>query len=227
MFGGEGCLITVNAINAAAQKTGGRGGSDMKRMLLAAATSSMLALAAPSMASASAHHGKCHGRSHHACAHAHHARVINFGAPLSSSGTTPSGTTPTAPSGDTAGTVASFTGGVLTITLNDKSTVSGKVTDQTELACESAAPTEGSETDDNGDRNGDENSGGNGDDTAHSGQGVGSMGDDMSSGHDGEDAGQTPSTCTSAALVPGAVVREAELSIGSTGSVWKHVDLVQ
>jgi hypothetical protein len=202
----------------------------MKRMLLAAATSSMLALAAPSLATASAHHhAKCHSRSHHACAHArhaHHARVITFGAQLPSTGTTTSGTTTAAPGGETAGKVASFTGGVLTITLNDNSTVSGKVTDQTELSCESATGSEGNDSDDN-DQNGDENSGGNGDDSANHGPGMGSKGDDMSSGGDSEDAGQAPSSCTSAALVPGAVVREAELSIGSAGAVWKHVDLLQ
>jgi hypothetical protein len=194
----------------------------MKRMLLAAATSSMLALAAPSLASA--HHAKCHGRSHHACAHvrhAHHARVLNFGAPLSS--TAPSGTTPTAPTGETAGTVTSFEGGVLTITLNDKSTVSGKVTEQTEIRCQSATSTQ--EGDDNGDQNGDESSADTGDDSTHSGPGLSSTGDDLSSGGDGEDGGQAQS-CTSAALVAGAVVREAELSIGSAGSVWDHIDLI-
>jgi hypothetical protein len=193
----------------------------MKRMLLAAATSSMLALGAPSLASA--HHVKCHGRSHHGCApvrHAHHARVLNFGAPLSS--TAPSGTTPSAPSGETAGTVTSFEGGVLTITLNDESKVSGKVTEQTEISCQPAASTEGNEGDDNGDQNGDENSTDNGDDSSHSGPGLGSSGEDMSSGEDG---GQGQS-CTSAALVAGAVVREAELSVGGAGSVWQHIDLI-
>jgi hypothetical protein len=195
----------------------------MKRMLLAAATSSMLALAAPSLASA-AHHAKCHGRSHHACSHvrhAHHARVLNFGAPLSS--TTPSGTTPTAPTGETAGTVTSFEGGVLTITLNDKSTVSGKVTEETEIRCQSATPsTEGSDDEENGE---DSSSGDGEDSSTHVGSGLSSHGDELSSGGDGEDGGQAQS-CTSAALVPGAVVREAELSIGSAGSVWDHIDLI-
>ena len=62
----------------------------MKRMLLAAATSSLLVLAAPGVASA--HHAKCHGRSHHACAHlrrAHHARIVSFGSPLPSTGVAP------------------------------------------------------------------------------------------------------------------------------------------
>ncbi|HEY4450094.1 MAG TPA: hypothetical protein VGN13_00690 [Solirubrobacteraceae bacterium] len=198
----------------------------MKRMLLAAATSTIVALAAPGMASA--HKAKCHGRSHHACTHvrnAHHARVLSFGTALSPTGSAPTGTTPTAPGGE-AGKVASFEGGVLVITLNDGSTVSGKVTEQTELRCESATAAEGNQGDDNSDGNGDENSGGNGDDSTHSGPGMSSTGDDMSSGGDGED-GPAPTTCTTAALVKGAVVREAELSVSSAGSVWEHIDLIQ
>jgi hypothetical protein len=203
----------------------------MKRMLIAAATSSMLALAAPGLASA-AHKRKCHHHALHACAksrHASRARVLTFGGPSSTTRTTGSGTTPTAPSTpseppETAGTVASFTGGVLTITLKDGSTVSGKVTETTEIRCQSATPPpEGGDAD----QNGDEASGGNGDDGApHSGPLAGSHGDDMSSGT-GDDGGQgQPSTCTTAALVPTAVVSEAELSIGAAGAVWDHVDLI-
>jgi hypothetical protein len=187
----------------------------MKRMLLAAATSLLLVLAAPSVASA--HHGKCHGRSHHACSHvrhAHRARLLKFGASLSTTTTTP-----TAPTSEPAGKVASFEGGVLTITLSDGSTVSGKVTEQTEIRCQSATSTEG----DDPDENGDENSGGNGDDS-HAG--FSSRGDDFSSG-DGDDDGGDAQACTTTALVPGAVVLEAELRIGSGGAVWEQIDLVQ
>src|SRR5450759_4723630 len=108
----------------------------MKRMFLAAATASMLALAAPGIASA-AHHGKRHHRTRHA--RAHHARVLVFSAASTGSPTTGTGSTQTtsstAPggSGETAGTVTSFTGGVLTITLSDGTVVSGKVTERTEI----------------------------------------------------------------------------------------------
>jgi hypothetical protein len=198
----------------------------MKRMLLAAATCSLLALAAPSLASA--HKAKCHGRSHHACArvhHAHHARVMSFGAPLSPTGTTTTGTTPTAPTEETAGKVASFEGGVLTITLNDNSTVSGKVTTQTEIRCQSATPpTAGSDDDEAGDEaSGDDG----GDSSSQIEPGLASHGDEMSSGSGGEDGDGSQQTCTSAALVTGAVVREAELSVSSAGSVWQHIDLIQ
>lgn len=217
----------------------------MKRMLLAAATSSILALAAvPSLALA-AHHSTCHRRGHHACTQSHrakHARVLNFGAPLGSPGTTGStGTTGTGPtqlspstpatpsSGETAGTVASFTGGVLTITLTDGSTVSGKVTEETELHCQPATPpAQGTDPDEQGD----ESSGGNGEDEFSQGgaPGISSHGNDMSGGGGsggGEDDEQAQQSCTTAALVPGAVVREAELSVGGAGAVWEKIDLLQ
>lgn len=202
----------------------------MKRMLIAAASSSMLALAAPGLASA-AHKSKCHHHAHHACAksrHASRARVLTFGRPSSTTLTPGSTSTPTVPASEppeTAGTVASFTGGVLTITLKDGPTVAGKVTERTELRCQSGAPP--TETGDD-DQNGDEASGGNGDDGAPQGGPLaGSHGDDMSGAGGGEDGGAgQPGTCTTAALVPGAVVAEAELSVGGSGAVWDHVDLI-
>jgi hypothetical protein len=190
----------------------------MRRMLLAACASSMLALAVPSLASA--HHGKCHHH-HHACSHvrhAHHARVLKFGAALSTSTTSPSAPV----SEETAGKVAKFEGGVLTITLNDGSTVSGKVTERAQIRCESATSTESSDDDDQGDDNSGDG------DSSHSSVRLGSRGDDMSAGEDdGDDDGGQASPCTSAALVAGTTVREAELSIGGGGAVWEHIDLIQ
>jgi len=49
----------------------------------------------------------------------------------------------------------------------------------------------------------------------------------MSGAGDGEDGGAgQPSMCTTTALVPGAVVAEAELSVGGSGAVWDHIDLI-
>jgi len=205
----------------------------MKRMLIAAVSSSMLALAAPGLASA-AHKSRCHHHAHHACAkskHASRARVLTFGGPSSATVTPPSGSgaAPTAPGApaepaETAGTVASFVGGVLTITLKDGSSVSGKITEASEIRCQPATPpAEGG----NEDENGDESSGASGDGGApHGGPALGSHGDDMSSGDGGDGEEGRPSACTTAALVPGAVVAEAELSVGSAGAVWDHVDLI-
>src|SRR5258708_2940072 len=111
----------------------------MRRILLMAVTGSALALAAPGVASA--HHGKRHHARHHKRAH-----LVKFG--TASLSTTSSAPTTTTPTGQPAGKVASFEKGVLTITLTDGSTVSGKVTEDTELGCRSAAAQENSGEDD-------------------------------------------------------------------------------
>jgi hypothetical protein len=195
----------------------------MKRMLLMAVASSVLALAAPS--AASAHHGK----HHHSSRHKHHgaARLVRFGTigtafgPTSASGSTET-PAPTSPSDEPAGTVKSFNEGVLTITLKDGSTVSGKVTEQTELECTSATAPTSNEGDDQG--GGDDEAG------RESGEHGGPVGGQPvahdSSDDQGEDDGGS-SSCRSSALVPGAVVGEAELSISGAGAVWEKVELTQ
>ena len=109
----------------------------------------------------------------------------------------------------TAGTIKSFTGGVLTITLNDGSTVSGRVTDATRIKCEAPEPPEmqGDDHGSGGDR------GDQGDDRGDD------QGDDQ-----GEDQGEEQA-CTTADLKPNAVVQDAELEISGTGSVWEEVEL--
>ncbi len=202
----------------------------MKRLLIAATSSSMLLLATPGLASA-AHKSRCHHHAHHACAnskHARHARLITFGGP--STVTSPgAGVAPTAPSTpaetpETAGTVTSFSAGVLTITLKDGSSVSGKVTEASELRCTSATPAP-PRGDDSGDEPG---SGSGGDGGVHGELGLGSHGDDMSGGasDDEEGAEAPPSACTTASLVPGALVAEAELRIGAADVVWERVSLI-
>jgi hypothetical protein len=187
-------------------------------MLLLAVTASALIAAAPGVASAR-HHGKRHLRHH-----TRHAHLVKFG--KASLSTTPSGPTAKSPTttSEPAGTVASFENGILTITLADKSTVSGKVTEATKLECRSATTgqTVGDDDNDGGDDN---NSGGDehGSLTAHaSDHQSGSSGDDGD-----EDDNGTQAACTTAALVPGAVVAEAELLVGSGGAVWEKVELQQ
>jgi hypothetical protein len=192
----------------------------MRRMLLMAVMGSALALAAPGVASA--HHGKRHHARHHKQAH-----LVKFGS--ASVSTTPSGptaTTPTTtPTGTPAGKVKSFDKetGLLTITLADESTVSGKVTEATKLECRSATSQENSGDDDqrggdDGATVGDEHGGPSAHESDHHGSdGGGDVGDD--------NAGQT--ACTTAALVPGAVVGEAELLVGGSGAVWEKVELIQ
>ena len=198
----------------------------MKRIVTTAMALSMLTLAAPGVASAS-HNGR-HHRAHHAGAHARHSRHVHLlaiGATTGSPGTTSgsSGAPPATPTAnESAGTVTSYTGGVLTITLNDgTTTVSGQVTEDTEIGCRPATPppTTG------GDQDADDQGGPGGGD-----RGAGSpQGGDQQSGHDQNQGREEDNEegCTPAALVKGAIVRRAELRLSSFGAVWEKVDLIQ
>jgi len=170
----------------------------MRRIMLLLVGALALALAVPGVASA---HGRHHRRHHHV--KAHHARTEHFGTAPNTSPSTPSGPAD-------AGRVASFTNGVLTITLADGSTVTGDVTADTEINCMGAGAT--ASRDGQGD---------------HGDQG--DQGDDQGGGDDQGDQqgqGQAPS-CGTADLVPGALVHEAILKIGSGGARFKLVLLDQ
>jgi hypothetical protein len=171
----------------------------MRKLLLTVVASCALFAFAP--ASALAHHGRHH--------HAHHARVHHrtFGHDWGQSGSTTQSTS----SDQNAGTVQSFTNGVLTILLNDgKTTVSGQVTPDTEIECR-APEMSGMQSHDSGDDNG------GGDDQGDNND----QGDDQGQGDD-ENGGQS---CDSSNLTPGTVVQEAELNLSSAGAVWKNIDL--
>ncbi len=212
----------------------------MRRTIVTAVTA--VALAVPSVALAQ-HDGQAHENHHrgaHRERHHRHAHVLRFGAVASvAPSTTPAQSAP-ASSDETAGKIASFTNGTLTITLNDGSTVSGKVDESTEIECGTAMASAAS------DGHGDHGRGGDGEGSGPSSSGddqqaEGQQGDDQqgdrgddpqggAAGHDeGDDGGQgeKASRCTSAALVPGAVVREAELRVSSAGAVWGRVELSQ
>jgi hypothetical protein len=212
----------------------------MRRMLLTSAGTVALALAVPG--TALAHHGHGHHHRHHHHLRAHHAkfRHVHIGAgvtnaPGSSSGTT----TPPAPvsTPENAGTVASYTNGVLTLTLSDGSTVSGKVTADTRIGCLKATPTAPApgtggppvnqgvgEDNDQGDDQGHNDMGSQGGPGSgqwqHGDQG---KGDDRG----GEVPGASEPPCDSSALVTGAVVRAAELRIGPGGSEFESIWLVR
>jgi hypothetical protein len=192
----------------------------MKRILLVAVSSTALSLAAPAIASA--HH---HGTKRHHKHHAAKVRVLDFRASAAPSTSSP--TTPTTPATETAGKVTSFKEGVLTITLTDGTPVSGKVTEQTELHCTPATPGSGGEDNDDQSGSGEGDQGSSGEARAsESSRNLAHVADNGGDGGgDGADEGQQ--SCTTAALVEGAMVREAELSITSAGAVWDHVDLIQ
>jgi hypothetical protein len=127
-----------------------------------------------------------------------------------------------------AGTIASFDAatGRLTIDLFGSDTISGLVTEGTEIECEdhssASASSEGSGSgeeepgdDHGGEEAADDNGGGNsGPGSASSGPGNGEERDD-----------QEDRVCTTAELVPGAVVEEAELKIANGQAVFTEVEL--
>jgi hypothetical protein len=218
----------------------------MRRLLLplALAGSAALTLSAPTIALAN------HGHRHHHKRHSHHAKVSfeHLGPPSVRSGSAPGAgsgpgatqpTTPTPPA-ENAGKVASYTGGVLTLTLSDGSSVSGKVTAATHIECVSATPPpvagqgeDGSDGDDNGPSNDSQGSQGNGPPAATpGGPSVPAHAmDDQGGGDDRGDDPQGPASseppCDSSALVPGAIVRDAELRIGPGGAEFESIELVR
>jgi hypothetical protein len=114
-----------------------------------------------------------------------------------------------------AGTIASFDAetGRLVIDLFGTDTVAGFVTDRTEIKCEdehSASASSEPGDDNGGDDQGDDDSGPGSDNS-----GPGSEGDD--------DHGDR--ICTTAELVPGAVVEEAELELRDGRAVFEEVEL--
>jgi hypothetical protein len=225
----------------------------MKRALPIAAALTALTLIAPGAALA----GHGHRHYHKAKRRAHHAKVRfeHFGpATLGNAGTGTPGTVPASPKpatpsapNENAGKVASYTGGVLTLTLSDGSSVSGKVTGETQIECVSATPPsspndpdEKAPGDDNGqgdvngqgdeqsqgDRNqGDHGNGNEGDQpSAHQSQAI--RGDDDGAEGQGQPATSEP-PCDASALVPGAIVRSAELRIGPSGNEFELIELVR
>jgi hypothetical protein len=206
----------------------------MRRSLLTATGVTVLALAVPG--AALAHHG--HGRHHNhhkARAHAHHAkfRLIHIGSTAADTPPPAPANTPTPATPENAGTVASYVNGVLTLTLKDGSTVSGKVTNETRIRCIQATPsttmTPTPGTSDRGpsDDNGQGDDQNRGDISEHGDHGRG----EWQQGDDGDDDG-SPTTepeppCDSSSLLPGAVVRAAELRIGPGGTEFESVLLVR
>lgn len=146
-----------------------------------------------------------------------------------------------------AGTIASFDAetGRLVIDLFGADTVSGFVTEQTEIKCEDEHSTTASSSsegsgggeaepgDDNGDdgEEVDDDNGGHGEEPGDD-NGGGDQGDDNSGpgsensgpGHDGDDD-HGDRFCTTAELVPGAAVEEAELRVENGKATFQEVEL--
>ena len=118
----------------------------------------------------------------------------------------------------TAGTVKSYTDGVLTIALSDGTEVSGKVTRKTDIECDDdSRSARSSSRGDDDDKRGDDNGRHRGDD-----HNKGERGDDRS---DGKRRGRHDDDCGDEALREGAAVHKAKLKISSRGLSWDDVEL--
>jgi hypothetical protein len=133
---------------------------------------------------------------------------------------------------ENAGTVTSFANGELTITLFDGGTLTGKVTDDTEVECDDDdARSSHDPEDDDDDRSGpgDGDKGDRDDDEGDDDYGDRDDDDDDDHGdrHDGHhgDHDDDDDACAPDALKVGAVVKEAELKISSAGRVWEEIEL--
>ncbi|HEX5527433.1 MAG TPA: hypothetical protein VFX44_09615 [Solirubrobacterales bacterium] len=136
---------------------------------------------------------------------------------------------------ENAGTIASFDEetGKLTINLFGGETLSGFVTEETEIQCDdhsgagasaSSEDNSGEEESEPGDDNGGEeevdDNGGQGEEEPGDDNG-GEESDNSGPGNGGEEHGN----CTTAALTPGAVVQEAELKVESGKATFEKVEL--
>jgi hypothetical protein len=114
-----------------------------------------------------------------------------------------------------AGTVGTISGDKVTINLFGGGSVTGTVTPQTEVECDTGGDDNGDGTGDHGDS--DERS------LRHDDEGDNESDDD---GHrDGDNEGDTES-CPPGALKEGAVVQEAELNLTGAGAVFEKIELV-
>ncbi|MBS1843865.1 MAG: hypothetical protein JST53_05535 [Actinobacteria bacterium] len=178
--------------------------------LLALAIGAAALLALPGLAVAKHHHrAHPHGRHH---AHASQAQMTSV---------------------EEAGTITSFdsTTGKLTIALKGGESVTGLVTEDTEIKCEGNA-----QSLENGDQPGDDDGETVGGQDESSGDSPGEPGDDNGGdgSGDGWESGQLPEgsptaneagTCTTASLVPGSVVGGAELRLEGGTAVFKEIEL--
>jgi hypothetical protein len=181
----------------------------MTRTRIAGAIAALAMFAAPAVASAHRSHDD-NGR-HHGRHHAKKAQVKDL----------------------PAGTVTSFTAGELTITLANNKTYTATVTDKTVIDCATAAPqapapatatARASQHGDDNDDQGDE-SGQPGDAQNNQGDAQDNQGDDQDENDDnGDDNGN--GRCTSADLVAGTKVTDADLSL-SNGGTWKKIELLK
>lgn len=172
----------------------------MRKILFAVVASSAVLALAPTTALARSHHHRGHHRAHRTHARVRHEHF----------GSWDEGNTASNNSAQNAGMVASFSNGVLKLTLSDGSMVSGQVTGATEIKCDAGQAQEmehqrHADGDHGGWSNGGDDNGDNNDDHGQDEQGA--------------------PMCSTANLAPGAIVRDAELTITGSGASWKELEL--
>ncbi|MGN6277012.1 MAG: hypothetical protein ACTHNP_13950 [Solirubrobacterales bacterium] len=138
---------------------------------------------------------------------------------------------------ENAGTIASFdeATGKLTINLFGNESISGFVTEETEIKCEGSGGASVSSDGMSGDEQSGDGQGEPGDDNGgeeqagddDGGQGEEEPGDDNGGEEESGDdnGGQGNGNCTTADLTPGAVVQEAELKLENGKAVFEKVEL--
>jgi hypothetical protein len=174
----------------------------MTKTRIAGAIAALAMFAAPAVASA--HRGHDDNGRHHGRHHAKKAQVKDL----------------------PAGTVTSFTAGELTITLANNKTYTATVTDKTVIQCQTAAPqapapaTATARASHHGDDNDDQ-----GDESGQPGDVQNNQDDDQDE-NDGNGDDNGNGRCTSADLVAGTKVTDADLSL-SNGGTWKKIELLK
>jgi hypothetical protein len=187
----------------------------MIKTRFAGALAALALLAAPSVAAA-------HGGSHHKGRH-HHKHHIKKAQAREVTGTA-------------TATVQSFSGNELTIALPSGKTFSALVTDRTVITCQTPAPHTTATASSRGDDGDDDDAKGDddatkGDDATGDGDhrdGRSDDGDDNDQGEDddqGDDDGN--GRCDATALVAGAKVSEAKLSLKGGDATWKTVEILK
>ncbi|GAC1435961.1 MAG: hypothetical protein NVSMB51_06380 [Solirubrobacteraceae bacterium] len=197
-----------------------------------------LGLAPGGAAAASGHH---HAKQHAAGKHKHGKakaqRTVHIGhMPLSllppplPSNTTPPGTPPTTtpdtpPTAPTAAaSVVSFSGGVLTLRLNNGTQLSGTVTGETELSCVSSTPPNAD--DDAAETDAEDGAAPPVAGTAPVFSHASPSGESVHPSS-GDDEGEQETSCSSSVLVTGASIQAAELRISPAGATFHRLVVIQ
>ena len=125
---------------------------------------------------------------------------------------------------ENAGTIDSFdaTTGKLTIKLFSGDTISGLVSDETEIQCAGDAKASSS-GDDEGDE--DHSGSGRGDDEGDDDQGDDDQGDDHGDDHGDDDHGDDESSCSTDDLKAGTDVEEADLKLSDGTATFREIEL--